>query len=124
MPPVNEIRAKIGVAPVASADEFFRRAPLLLVATGKPFMYPDSDWGDSVQMIGPCVFEPPADIDTGWLDDIDRPIVLVTTSSERQAYTNLVTTAMDALADEPLHLFATFPAGMPDGVTSSSNVTL
>jgi MGT family glycosyltransferase len=124
LPSVNKIRAEISVVPVGSADEFFRRAPLVLMATGKPFEYPQGEWGDAVQMIGPCVFEPPAGTDTGWLDEIERPIVLVTTSSERQADTNLVLTAMAALADEPVHLVATFPAGMPGGVTSPPNVTL
>ncbi|MCV7060077.1 hypothetical protein H7I76_05340 [Mycolicibacterium vaccae] len=33
------------------------------------------DWGESVQMIGSCDFDPPADIPR-WLDDIEQPIVL------------------------------------------------
>ena len=37
LPPLNKIRADIGTPPVASADGFVRRAPLMLVASGKPF---------------------------------------------------------------------------------------
>jgi MGT family glycosyltransferase len=124
LPPVNKIREEIGVATMASADEFFRRAPVLLIATGKPFEYPDGEWGDDVHMIGPCVFEPGAHTIPAWLEAIDRPIVLVTTSSERQADAKLVSTAMIALADEPVHVVATFPAGVPDNLSSRSNATL
>jgi MGT family glycosyltransferase len=124
LPSVNKIRAEIGVAPVASADEFFRRAPLQLIATGKPFDYPHGERGDAVHMIGPCVFEPGADTIPPWLEAIDRPIVLVTTSSEQQADAKLVTTTIAALADEPVHVVATFPAGRPDGVASTPNATV
>ena len=65
-------------------------------------------------MIGPCVLDPGPDTVPDWLASIDRPIVLVTTSSEKQADTNLVPTAMTALADEPVHVVATLPAGQPD----------
>jgi MGT family glycosyltransferase len=123
LPAVNNIRADVGLAPVSTADQFLRRAPLLLVATGKPFEYPQGEWGSAVHMIGPCVFEPGADAIPPWLDAIDQPIILVTTSSEQQADATLVTTALTALADEPVHLVATFPAGMPEGLTSLPNAT-
>jgi MGT family glycosyltransferase len=122
--PLSKIRVGLDVPPVASADEFFRRAPLLLVATGKPFEYPQGDWGDAVQMIGPCVCEPGADNIPPWLETIDQPIVLVTTSSEHQADAHLVSMAMTALGDEPVHVIATFPAGLPDGLASPPNATL
>ena len=124
LPPINTIRANVNVRPVASMDEFLRRAPLMLVASGKPFQYPQTDWGDAVQMIGPCVLDPGPETSPDWLASIDRPIVLVTTSSEKQADANLVKTAMAALADEPVHVVATMPAGQPDGVTTSPNATV
>jgi hypothetical protein len=43
LPPINAIRANVGVGPVASIDEFLRRAPLMLLASGKPFQYPHTD---------------------------------------------------------------------------------
>ena len=124
LPPLNKIRADIGASPVASADEFLRRAPLMLVATGKPFEYPDTDWGGAVHMIGPCLLERQADTAPDWLSSIERPVVLVTTSSEKQADTRLVQTAVTALADEPVHVIATLPAGLPNGVASSPNATV
>jgi len=124
LPPINAIRSDLDLPQVASMDAFLRRAPLLLVASGKPFQYPETDWGDAVQMIGPCVIDPGPHTVPDWLASIDRPIVLVTTSSEKQADTNLVQTAMAALKDEPVHVVATLPAGRPDELASSGNATV
>ena len=87
---INPVRAALRLAPVRSADELLRRAPGVLVATGKPFEYAHTEWGESVHLIGPAVFEPPAQRPPGWLDDIELPVVLVTTSSVRQADAALV----------------------------------
>jgi hypothetical protein len=54
LPRINGIREELHLRPVGSMDEFWRGAPLLLVASGKPFEYPNTEWGDAVQMIGPC----------------------------------------------------------------------
>ena len=124
LPPVNRIRADLNLRPVASIDEFLRRAPLMLVASGKPFQYLQTDWGDAVHMIGPCVFDPAPDAIPDWLGSIDRPIVLVTTSSEKQADTKLILTAMAALADEPVHVVATVPTGQPNEFTTSPGATV
>jgi MGT family glycosyltransferase len=75
-------------------------------------------------MIGPCVLDPPASQTPDWLTAIDRPIVLVTTSSEKQADTALVEAAIAALADEPVHVVATMPAGRPAILPTASNVTV
>lgn len=124
LPVINAIRAGVDVRPIVSFDQFLRRPPLMLVASGKPFQYPRTDWGDAVQMIGPCVIDPGPDSIPDWLVSIDRPIVLVTTSSEKQADTNLARTAVAALKDEPVHVVATLPAGRPDEVVASRNATV
>jgi MGT family glycosyltransferase len=124
LPVGNKIRASASAPPVESADEFFRRAPLMLVASGKPFEYPQSNWGDAVQMIGPCMFEPAMNTVPDWLTAIDRPIVLVTTSSQQQADEKLVKAAMTALADEPVHVVATLPAGLPSDIALAHNATV
>jgi hypothetical protein len=59
-----------------------------------------------VELIGPCEFDPPATAPE-LLKHIDHPIVLVTTSSDRQADTQLPVVAMAALATEPVHVVAT-----------------
>ena len=123
LPALNAAREGLGLQRVRSMDEFWRRAPLMLVASGKPFEYPHADYGDAVQMIGPCALDP-ADTAPTWLTSIDRPIVLVTTSSEKQGDDNLVQTAMAALADEPVHVVATLPAAEPNALPAPSNATV
>jgi MGT family glycosyltransferase len=124
LPPINEIRERLHLRRVGSMDEFWRRAPLMLVASGKPFEYPQADYGDAVQMIGPCPLDPGSGTAPDWLASIDRPIVLVTTSSEKQGDDNLVQMAMAALADEPVHVVATVPAGQPDEFAKTPNATV
>jgi len=110
-PRMNALRAHYGLAPVGSADEYFRRAPLMLVTTSEPFEYPHPDWGDGIRMVGALPWEPPT-ARSGWLDDLDGPVVLVTTSSEYQADEALVRAALEALEDEPYTVIATMPAGV------------
>lgn len=122
--PLNRIRARVGVPPVGSADEFVLRPPLMLVATAEPFEYAHPDWDDSIQLIGPCTFDPAPEELPDWLAAIDRPIVLVSTSSEFQGDTDVALMALTGLADEPVHVVATFPDGVPDGITVPANATV
>jgi MGT family glycosyltransferase len=124
LPRVNAIRAELGVTPVTSVDDLIRRAPLLLAVGGEPFEYPHPGWGDFVHHIGPCVFEPPTTPTPDWVDAIDRPVVLVNTSSIPQADAVLGRTALQALADEDIHVVATFPAGVPEDLPRSANATV
>ncbi|MGY4650724.1 glycosyltransferase [Mycobacterium sp. URHB0021] len=111
--PLNRLRARVGVPPITSADDYGRRAPLKLVATAQPFDYPHPDWDDSIALIGACAFDPIPQETPVWLASIDRPIVLVSTSSEFLGDTARARTALAALADEPVHVVVTFPAGVP-----------
>lgn len=63
-------------------------------------------------MVGPCEWDPGTEL-PAWLQQVTRPIVLVTTSSEFQDDGRLVQTALDALEDEDLTVIATVPAGDP-----------
>ena len=119
-PPINRIRDRLGLAPVGGADDILGRAPLLLYLTAEPFEYPRSDWPDNVVLVGPCAWDPPTD-PPAWLDDIDRPIVLVTTSSEFQDDTRMVRVALEALAEEPVAVLATLPASDPARVRTPAN---
>jgi UDP:flavonoid glycosyltransferase YjiC (YdhE family) len=112
IPPVNQIRAGLGLPPIRGVDDIFARVPLLLYLTAEPFEYPRSDWPGNIVMAGPCAWEPPSG-PPAWLDDIDQPIVLVTTSSEYQDDARLVQVALQALADEPVAVIATLPGGDP-----------
>jgi MGT family glycosyltransferase len=122
--PLNAIRAQLGLRPVTSIDDYALRAPLTLVATAEPFDYPHPDWDDSVHLIGACSFDPAPRAQPEWLAKIDRPIVLVSTSSEDQDDFALARTALAALANEPVHMVATFPAGVPTDIEAPANATV
>ncbi|MFT4050124.1 MAG: glycosyltransferase [Solirubrobacterales bacterium] len=109
LPPINRVRAANKIEPLTDVDEIFRKPPLVLSMTSEPFEYRRSDWPASIVMIGACAWEPPATA-PAWLDAIDKPIVLVTTSSEFQNDGRLIETAFTALADEDVEVVATAPA--------------
>ena len=113
LPALNATRTSIGVRPFKTAEEMFTVAPLLLYMTAEPFEYPRSDWPAAVRMVGPCCWEPPTE-PPAWLEEVTRPLVLVTTSSEFQDDGRLVRTALDALADEDVQVVATLPAAKLD----------
>lgn len=123
VPRVNVIRQELGVPGVRSVDELMRRAPLLLAVGGEPFEYPHPDWGGSVHLIGACT-PPTTEQVPQWLAGIERPVVLVSTSSVAQADVLLGLTALEALADEPVHVVATFPAGVPGHLPRTANATV
>lgn len=119
-PALNGIRHKLGLAPVDNMDDWFRRVPLLLYMTAEPFEYPRRDWPENVVMVGPCDWDPPSD-PPPWLQRIERPIVLVNTSTEFQNDGSLVQVALQALAEEPVHVIATLPAGDPASLQLPAN---
>lgn len=82
--PINAIRADLKLRPVASIDEFLRR--LAADDGGKPFQYPQTEWGDAVQMIRAMRARPRA-TDEHRMAGVNRPAdrPRVTTSSEEQA---------------------------------------
>lgn len=123
LPPVNSVRAAIGLRPFADLAEMFTHAPLLLLTTAEPFEYHRSEWPPSVRMVGPCCWDPPAE-PPSWLQDVNRPIVLVSTSSEYQDDGKLVTTALDALANEDVEIVSTVPAAKLQPTAMPANARL
>jgi MGT family glycosyltransferase len=124
VPPLNDIRAQLGLPMLTSVDDYGRRAPIALVATAEPFDYPHPDWDDSIQLIGSCSYDPAPPAEPEWLARIDGTIVLASTSSEDQGDAGLVRSALEALADEPVHVVATFPAGVPADLVAPANASV
>jgi MGT family glycosyltransferase len=122
-PRVNEIRGRVGVPPIRGAAELFGSPPLLLYLTAEPFEYPRSDWPDNVRLVGPCDWDPPAE-PPRWLDEVEQPIVLVTSSSEFQDDDRLVRCALEGLAGEPVHVVATLPSTDPASLDAPANATV
>lgn len=120
LPQLNEVRSRLGVPPLHGADDLYTRPPLLLSLTAEPFEYPRSDWPDSVVLVGPCAWEPPAS-PPDWLAGVTAPLVLVTTSSEYQDDGRLVQAALAGLAEEDVFVVATLPAAEPNGARVPAN---
>jgi len=120
MPALNGVRNQIGLPPLARIDDLFLRPPLIIYMTAEPFEYPRSDWPESIVMVGPCEWDPPAE-SPRWLEEIPAPIVLVTTSSEFQNDGRLVQAALEGLAGEPFTIVATLPAGEPGRFNAPAN---
>ncbi|WP_306233194.1 glycosyltransferase [Agrococcus beijingensis] len=124
MPSINGLRESVaGLPPLPDFDAVLRRAPQMLVTTAEPLEYAHEDWAPQVQMVGPTSWEPPsAPLD--WLDEIQGPIVLVTTASDYQGDTDIVRVAVTALAHEPVTVIATMPVGASLGFEPPANARI
>jgi MGT family glycosyltransferase len=119
-PMFNDMRALMGLAPVASLAEGFQRPTLILYLTAEPFEYPRRDWPPNLVMVGPCSWDPPA-APPPWLEQAQQPIVLINTSTEFQNDGRLIEVALHALAHEPVTVVATLPAGDPSRLQVPAN---
>lgn len=121
LPKLNALRAKEGLRALRDAtDTFAHNAPLVLYYTAEPFEYPRRDWPASVRLVGPGVWDPPADA-PAWLAEVDRPLVLVTCSSEFQDDGKLAAVALEALRDAPYEVVVTTAAVDPAGLMAPAN---
>jgi MGT family glycosyltransferase len=110
LPRLNRVRATAGAPALSSVMDMFGRAPLTLAYTAEPFEYPRSDWPSSVRLVGSSNWEPASQAPS-WIRDLQQPVVLVTTSTEYQGDDRLLQVALDALAEQPVTVVATCPAG-------------
>jgi MGT family glycosyltransferase len=122
LPPVNRLRAQLGLPRVRHVPELYMRAPLVLSYTGHPLEYPRTSLPASVCMVGACAWDPAEHHpEPGWLAALRRPIVLVTCSSQFQNDARLIQTALDALADSPYDVVATTASIDPDRFRRPAN---
>jgi len=99
------------------------RAPLHLYMSAPPFEFPHEGRLPNVVMVGPCRWEPAGDLPAG-LEEVEEPLVLVTTSTEFQNDEQLARVAPAALADEPVHVVATVPSAAELEVEVPDNATV
>jgi MGT family glycosyltransferase len=107
----NSRRVALGLAPLDSVYDFALVAPLLIEFSAEPFEY-RRDWPGNVRLVGPALWEPPGP-EPEWLEAEQRPIVLVTASTEFQDDAQLIRSALEALADGPYAVLATTAAHDP-----------
>ncbi|MFE9575654.1 glycosyltransferase [Nocardia sp. NPDC006044] len=120
LPQLNHMRQYYGLDQLENAVDYLRQPPLTLNFTAPPFDDVRTDWPSTVHQIGPGLWspeiEPPA-----WLDEIDRPLAVVTCSTEFQDDGRLAQTALDALADSGLFTVVTTGAIDPATLTVAPN---
>jgi MGT family glycosyltransferase len=119
-PELDAMRAELGAPPVQRIERIFTTTQLMLYMTAEPFEYPRSDWPPSVRMVGPGVWDPPAK-SPAWLEDVKRPLVLVTCSTEFQNDGKLVRMALEALAGEDVEVVVTTAGVDPSSFTPPPN---
>ncbi len=120
LPPVNVLRAGLGLEPLRHLEELFLRSQRFILFTAEPLEYPRSDWPGCVRQVGPLVWEPPAP-PPAWLTEETRPIVLVTASTVYQRDDKLIATALKALAGEDVAVIATTGALDPVAFNAPAN---
>jgi MGT family glycosyltransferase len=122
-PELDAVRAELGAPPVRRIERAMDRAPLMLYMTAEPFEYPRTDWPGSVRLVGPGIWDPPAD-PPSWLDELDKPPVLVTCSTEFQNDGKLVRVALEALAGEDVSVVATTAGVDPSSFSPPANARI
>jgi MGT family glycosyltransferase len=119
-PGMNELRAARGLVPLRGVNDLFGAPPLTIYTTAEPFEYHRRDLPGNVLMVGPLEWEPPS-TPPAWLAEVEEPLVLVTTSTDYQADTALVSTALEALAGSDVHVVATLPSDDPGTLRVPAN---
>lgn len=120
LPRLNDIRARVGLPALAHMTDQGRTAPRILYYTAEPFEYACPARPASVVMVGPGLWEPSISA-PDWLARVDRPIVLVTCSTEYQADDAIVSTALEALSGEDVFVVATTAAVDPGAFKTTTN---
>ncbi|WP_069160289.1 nucleotide disphospho-sugar-binding domain-containing protein [Nocardia altamirensis] len=120
LPQFNRMRQQQGLPTLEHTLDYMLDPPLLLNFTSPPFDDIRRDWPASVRQIGPGLWAPDAE-PPAWLDEIDRPLALVTCSTEFQDDGLLAQAAMDALADSDFYTVVTAGAIDPSTFTIPPN---
>jgi UDP:flavonoid glycosyltransferase YjiC (YdhE family) len=118
---LNHTRALLGLPPLAHVHGGISRR-LCLVATFPQLEYP-REWPPWTRVVGPLMWEPPADeVEPPPGDD---PLVLVAPSTSQDPDHRLVRAALKGLANAPVRVLATWnrrPLGRPVPVPSNARL--
>ena len=104
-------RRRLGLAPLAGPDDVWP-ATIDLYYTAPPFEDGNIPFPPSFRLVGPGLWEPPSEAPP-WLAEIERPLALVSVSSEFQRDDALIEVALEALADEDMDVIVSTAAHQP-----------
>lgn len=119
---LNRVREGLGLPALAGFEQVTAPAHRVLAYTAEPFEYDHGNWPGNVRLVGPGIWEPPGE-DLGESQD-DRPLVLVTCSTEFQDDGALIQTALSALEGEGVRVVATTAALDPADFRAPANATV
>ena len=116
---LNRPRKAVGLEPLTDADSVWR-APLHLYYTASPFGPDGIELPSTFRIVGPGNWEPPSET-PAFLAAGERPLVLVSASSELQSDAVLIETALAALAADDLEVAVSTAAHDPAQFTAPPN---
>ena len=119
LPGINHPRARLRLAPLGSIAELPLRPPRVLYFTAEPLEYPRRQWPSSFRLVGPSTWGHRT-ATPRWLKAIERPIALVTCSTELQSDRQIIDTAMQALPRQGLFVVATSAAHTAEDFADAS----
>ena len=105
---LDQPRRRLGLPALAGPEDVWRAAAEIYY-TAPPFEDAELAFPPSFRLVGPGLWEPPSEA-PGWLDELHRPMVLVSVSSEFQRDDALVQVALEAMRDEDLDVIVTTAA--------------
>jgi MGT family glycosyltransferase len=119
LPAINTTRTRLGLEPLGNYVEMLQRPPRVFYFTVEELEYPREHWPDSFRLVGPTRWEPHVEAPE-WLAEIDRPIVLVTLSTELQGDRDLINIALQTLPQQGYYVVATTAAHTSDDFGGST----
>jgi MGT family glycosyltransferase len=111
-------RHQVGLPPLSGAHDLLR-ASLCIYYTAPPFE-PGHTLPASFRMVGPGLWDPPSKT-PAWFEELDKPVVLVTVSSEYQRDDALVAVALEALQNDDFRVVVTTAAHDPEAFAVPAN---
>lgn len=123
MPRLNEVRARLGLAPISSFSDLIERTGRVLVLTSRVFDFPTA-LPPNVRYVGAQLEEPEwtPPWESPWPADDPRPLVVVGLSTTYQAHDGLLKRTVEALGGLPVR--ALISTGRIDVGNAPPNVHL
>ena len=115
LPGINAARERVGLSPLDSMEAFLTRPPRVIYFTTQSLEYPREQWPENYRFVGPAAWGPESS-EPEWLADVDRPIVLVTCSTERQEDRAILEAALEGLPDNGYFVVGTSAAFDPSEI--------
>src|SRR6266540_2414908 len=108
VPPLNEVRARLGLSPLTSLSDLVERADRIFVLTSRAFDFP-GELPSNVRYLGPQLEDPEwtSPWESPWSSGDPRPLVVVGLTTTYQAHSGLLQRSISALAALPVRALVT-----------------